>query len=117
MVPDDLSSVRCRIQTHDGLLAEMPWRGVVAGDQPGAHSLYRIVVRLHRQRPPHQVNMSPDEPGPPDRVVTEHRWAEILYAVPPVWPGDLGMLGVEAVDVEVLHAIRMLQAFLAVHKM
>jgi len=48
---DDLAAVPCRIQTHDGLLPKMPWREIVAGDQPGAPSIYRGGVRLHRQCP------------------------------------------------------------------
>jgi hypothetical protein len=34
--------------------------------------------------------------------------------VPSIWPRDLGVIGVEAVDVEVFHAVRLLGVPLAV---
>ena len=51
-----------------GLLAKMPRCEVFAGDKPVAHSFYRVGARLHQQRPSHQIDVSPDERSPPDRV-------------------------------------------------
>ena len=59
--------------------------------------------------------MPPYELLPLVRVIAELRLAEVSHAVPPVRPGNVWVLGIEAVDVEVLHTVLLVRAPPAVH--
>ena len=106
--PDRFAEVAARFDAYDGLLPEQRRRRIV-GLKPCAHRIDRIGIRRDAQSPPKQIDGAAEETLSPHAFIS---WMppqlgrpKIRYTAAAIRPRNTRVLGIEGVNIEVLHAV------------
>lgn len=113
-IPDHPAPQIGRIEADHTFLAQKPWSRVLAGGEPITHARPGCQPRLNTNGPTQKIDMPPNKVGAFARVIAKLRGTEVRHTVPSVGPAHVGSPVVEAIDIEILDAVRLARMIHAV---